>query len=85
MSMTATTYGVGQAILAALKQGKEIETVIICLGGSASTDGGVGALWLIPLTQVRLYVACAVGRRRDPRLRLAWGRVFGRSCEDCLV
>jgi glycerate 2-kinase len=27
--MTATTYGVGQAILAALKQGKEIETVII--------------------------------------------------------
>ena len=42
--MTATTYGVGQAILAALKQGKEIETVIICLGGSASTDGGVGAL-----------------------------------------
>ena len=42
--MTATTYGVGQAIQAALKQGKEIETVIICLGGSASTDGGVGAL-----------------------------------------
>jgi glycerate kinase len=42
--MTATTYGVGQAILAALKQGKEIENVIICLGGSASTDGGVGAL-----------------------------------------
>jgi glycerate 2-kinase len=46
--LTATTYGVGQTILAALKQGKEtkkeIEKVIICLGGSASTDGGVGAL-----------------------------------------
>jgi len=42
--MTATTYGVGQTILAALKQGKEVENVIICLGGSASTDGGVGAL-----------------------------------------
>jgi glycerate 2-kinase len=42
--MTATTYGVGQTILAALKQGKEIENVIVCLGGSASSDGGVGAL-----------------------------------------
>jgi glycerate 2-kinase len=46
--LTATTYGVGQTILAASKQGKEtkkeIEKVIICLGGSASTDGGVGAL-----------------------------------------
>jgi hypothetical protein len=43
------------------------------------------ATWLIPLTKVRLYVACAVGRRRDPRLRSAWGRVFGCFCEDCLV
>jgi len=42
--MTATTYGVGQTILAALKQVKEIENIIICLGGSASTDGGAGAL-----------------------------------------
>jgi len=33
-------------------------------------------MWLIPLTQVRLYVACAVGRRRDPRLRFGVGQSF---------
>jgi glycerate kinase len=37
---TATTYGVGQLILAALEEGPE--RIIVGLGGSASNDGGAG-------------------------------------------
>ena len=38
--MTSTTYGFGQLILAALERGAE--EFILCIGGSATTDGGCG-------------------------------------------
>ncbi len=38
----ATTYGVGQLILAALDRG--VSRIVVGVGGSASTDGGSGAL-----------------------------------------
>jgi len=38
--MTSTTYGFGQLILAALKRGAR--DFILCIGGSATTDGGCG-------------------------------------------
>ena len=40
--MVTTTYGTGQLIKAALEEG--CEKIIICLGGSATNDGGVGLL-----------------------------------------
>lgn len=40
--MTATTYGVGEMILDAVKRG--CRNFIIGIGGSATTDGGVGML-----------------------------------------
>lgn len=40
--MTATTYGVGQALRAALDL--EVDRVVLAVGGSASTDGGIGML-----------------------------------------
>lgn len=40
LPMTATTYGFGQLILKALDEG--IRDFILCLGGSATTDGGCG-------------------------------------------
>jgi glycerate 2-kinase len=40
--MTSTTEGLGDAILAALDDG--VRDLVICLGGSASTDGGAGLL-----------------------------------------
>jgi len=38
--MTSSTFGFGQLILAALKQGAR--EFILCIGGSATTDGGCG-------------------------------------------
>ena len=38
--MTSNTFGFGQLILAALERGAE--NFILCLGGSATTDGGCG-------------------------------------------
>ena len=40
--LTASTYGVGQVIAAALDHGAR--TVVLGIGGSASTDGGAGLL-----------------------------------------
>ncbi|MGY1783522.1 glycerate kinase [Geodermatophilus sp. SYSU D00698] len=40
--MTASSYGFGQAVLAALEAGAR--RIVLCLGGSASTDGGAGLL-----------------------------------------
>jgi glycerate 2-kinase len=40
--LTATTYGVGELIRAAL--GIECETIVVALGGSATIDGGTGML-----------------------------------------
>jgi glycerate kinase len=46
--MTATSYGVGELLNAVLHQAsqfkKKLETIAVTLGGSASTDGGLGAL-----------------------------------------
>ncbi|OEY66987.1 glycerate kinase [Marinobacter sp. X15-166B] len=41
-AMTASSYGTGELIMAALKH--RPETLIVCLGGSATTDGGAGLL-----------------------------------------
>ena len=46
-AMTATTTGLGETIRVALRNG--IRHVIIALGGSASTDAGVGALQALGL------------------------------------
>lgn len=40
--MTSTTQGLGDALLAALDEGPS--RIIVCIGGSASTDGGTGLL-----------------------------------------
>lgn len=46
--MSATSYGVGQLLQSVLKKAEAdklaLETVAVTLGGSASTDGGLGAL-----------------------------------------
>lgn len=39
-ALTASTYGAGQLIVAALDQG--VGTIVLGIGGSASTDGGAG-------------------------------------------
>jgi glycerate kinase len=60
--MAATTYGTGELIAAALDAGAR--RVIVGVGGSATTDGGLGALRaLYPLQRMRgieLQVACDV-------------------------
>ena len=43
-----STYGVGQAILALLDQG--IRKIVIGLGGSATSDGGLGMLQALGMT-----------------------------------
>lgn len=40
--LRATSFGTGELILAALEH--EIDTIIVCLGGSATNDGGVGMM-----------------------------------------
>lgn len=42
--MTATSYGVGALIKAVIERHPEVSTLVVTLGGSASTDGGAGAL-----------------------------------------
>jgi glycerate kinase len=63
--LAATTYGTGELIDAAIDRGAE--RVIVGLGGSATTDGGLGALRaLFPLQRIRgieLLVACDVRTR----------------------
>jgi glycerate kinase len=58
--LTATTYGTGQLISLAVEQGAS--AVIVGVGGSATVDGGRGALdalgWLLP--GVPVVVACDV-------------------------
>ncbi len=60
--LTATTAGTGELIDAALDAG--VKKIIVCLGGSATTDGGLGALRAIRAPQrlrgVELLVACDV-------------------------
>jgi glycerate kinase len=61
-AMAATTYGTGELIAAALDAGAR--RIIVGVGGSATTDGGLGALRAVyPLQRLRavdLQVACDV-------------------------
>lgn len=58
--LAATTRGTGELIAAAVREGAR--RVLVCVGGSATTDGGLGALealgWSIAGTEV--VVACDV-------------------------
>ena len=60
--MNATTRGTGELIDRALNEGAK--KIIVCLGGSATTDGGLGALAAIStparLRSVDFLVACDV-------------------------
>ena len=60
--MAATTMGTGELISAAIDAGAT--RVIVCVGGSATTDGGLGALRALePLARLRgveIVVACDV-------------------------
>lgn len=60
--MAASTYGTGELILAALESGAR--RVLVGVGGSATTDGGLGALRALYPSQrlrgVELVVACDV-------------------------
>ncbi len=60
--LAATTTGTGELIDIALDSG--VKKIIVCLGGSATTDGGLGALRAISaphrLRGVELLVACDV-------------------------
>jgi glycerate kinase len=73
-AIAATTFGTGQLILAALQAGADL--VYLGVGGSATTDGGAGAIRAIRegggLQGVRLVVLCDV---RTPFEDAA--RVFG--------
>jgi len=61
-ALAATTTGTGELIDIALDSG--VKKIIVCLGGSATTDGGLGALRAIHAPQrlrgVELLVACDV-------------------------
>jgi glycerate kinase len=61
-AMAATTSGTGELIDMALDAGAK--KIIVCLGGSATTDGGLGAIRAIHaphrLRGVQLLVACDV-------------------------
>lgn len=63
--MNATTAGTGELIDQALDAGAK--RIIVCLGGSATTDGGLGAVQAIRsparLRAVELLVACDVTTR----------------------
>ena len=63
--LDATTYGVGELIAEAVDSGAS--TIIVAVGGSATTDGGLGAVEAIGSTArfrgVDLMVACDVRTR----------------------
>src|SRR3990170_1521379 len=64
-TMNATTAGTGELIARAIEQGAR--TVVVGLGGSATTDGGLGAVDAIGGTarvrSIELQVACDVRTR----------------------
>ena len=63
-ALAASTYGTGELIAAALESGAK--RIIVGLGGSATTDGGLGALRAVfpsRLRGVTLEVACDVRTR----------------------
>jgi glycerate kinase len=63
--LRATTYGTGELLAAAISAGAA--RVVVAVGGSATTDGGLGAVSalranrLIPWGGVEVVVACDVG------------------------
>lgn len=63
--IAASTQGVGELIGAALESGAK--RIVVCVGGSATTDGGLGCLRALPpiprLRGVKLEVACDVQTR----------------------
>jgi len=63
--VAASTAGTGELIAAALTAGAR--RIVVCLGGSATTDGGLGAIEALPSTArlrgVELLVACDVTTR----------------------
>lgn len=61
--MRATSFGTGQLIKAAMENGAK--RIVVAVGGSASTDGGVGALDAVgwSLSAVPVTVACDVDTR----------------------
>src|SRR4051812_47357521 len=80
----ASTYGTGELIAAAVEAGAQV--VLVPVGGSATTDGGAGALAAIAdhggLRGARLVVLCDV---RVPFERAA--RVFGpqKGADEAMV
>ncbi|HZN15702.1 MAG TPA: glycerate kinase [Acidimicrobiales bacterium] len=64
-ALDATTYGTGELILAALEGGAR--RIVVAVGGSATTDGGLGALRAIGskarLRGIDVVVACDVTTR----------------------
>jgi glycerate kinase len=60
--LRATSRGVGELIAAAVAEGAT--RIVVCVGGVASTDGGVGATEAVPHPlRVPLEVACDVDAR----------------------
>ena len=63
--MAADTYGTGELISRAIEMGAR--TVYVMLGGSATSDGGFGAIRALPpasrLKEIDLVVACDVATR----------------------
>jgi glycerate kinase len=60
--LRATSRGVGELIAAAIAE--EARRVVVCVGGVASTDGGVGAVEVLPTPlPVPVEVACDVEAR----------------------
>src|SRR4051794_13204752 len=60
--LRATSRGVGELIATAIAEGAE--RIVVCVGGVASTDGGVGAVEVLPTPlPVPLDVACDVEAR----------------------
>jgi glycerate kinase len=56
--LNASTYGTGQLIAAAIDAGAQ--TVLIGAGGTATTDGGAGAIKALRNVDARLIVLCDV-------------------------
>lgn len=60
--LRATSRGVGELVVAAIAEGAG--RIVVCVGGVASTDGGVGALEALPAPlPVPVEVACDVEAR----------------------
>ena len=60
--LRATSRGVGELVATAIGEGAE--RIVVCVGGVASTDGGVGAVEVLPTPlPVPLDVACDVEAR----------------------